>query len=211
MSTSPLVKALEKIDSWIKNSNSQHAERIRGEYDYRLTRTSIELNEYTPQPGIEREMLELYAEEIDFKLSEEIYELYEWHNGNFMIGDVSNPVYFVSFEDTFLRYAEKARAFPLFIDDDLYYFAKEATEERYTSPIYALNQSDFLSCKTSFIDNYAPSITSYMQAMAECIETYNEISIVCSDYYSQWLKYRPLFARIYEKYGVNTEGNVIWS
>ncbi len=210
MNTSPLVKALEKIDYWIKNSNSEHAQKIRGEFHYLCFGTPIESNEYTPQPGIEREMVELYAEEIDFKLSEEIYELYEWHNGNFIIGDVSNPVYFFPFEHNFCQYAEKARAFPIFVGDDLYYFVEEATENRYNSPIYCLNGRDFFSYKTSFTYNYAPSITIYMQAMAECIEVYSEISIQCSNLSSQWLKYKPLFSQIYEKYGVNTEGNVIW-
>ena len=210
MSLSPSAKSLKKISYWIENSTSEHAEVIRGEYALRLAGTPIEANDYTPQPGLEREILKLYAEEIDFKLSEEILELYEWYNGNFIVGDVSNPVYFVTFEETFLHYADKARAFPIFIGDELYYFVEEATRDMNTSPIYALNGVDFFSYKTSFIVNYAPSITSYMQAMAECIEVYDEISIKCSRYSSQWLKYRPLFSQIYEKYGVNTEGNVIW-
>ena len=207
---SPLVKALEKISYWIENSNSKHAEKIRGEYDYRLVGTPIELNEFTPQPGIERELLELYAEEIDFKLSEEIYELFEWHNGRFMIGDEFNPFYFVRFEDGFCHYAQEFRSFPIFEGDELHYFVNEAIDDIISSPIYVYDGHVFEGDRNHYEYYFAPSITSYMQAMAECIETYGEISIGCSDYYSQWIKYRPLFASIYEKYGVNTEGNVIW-
>lgn len=209
MSMSPLVKALEKIDYWIKNSNSKHAERIRGEYDYRLTGTPLESNEYTPQPGIEKEMLELYAEDIDFKLSEEIYELYEWHDGNFIIGDISNPVYFVSFESSFCHYTEQTRSFPIFIGDEIYYFVKEAKKNENFSTIYVYDGRPFLQYQ-NHVEVYAPNITCYVLAMAECIETYNEICISYSDYYAERRKYIPLFSNIYKKYGVNTEGNVIW-
>ena len=198
---SSLVQALEKISYWMENSNSEHAQRIRERI--------ISDPEYSPQPGIEREMLELYAEEINFKLSEEVYELYQWHSGMFMIGDSPNPTYFIDFEWSFCVYAEKFRSFPIFKGDDLWYFVEEASIDRDVSPIYIEDGVSFSGRKD---DDYSPSITAYMQAMAKCVEKYDEISIACSGCSgSRRFELRKLFSIIYAKYGVKTQKNVIWT
>jgi cell wall assembly regulator SMI1 len=71
-----LTQALQDIDYWIENSKSWHAEWIRS---------------FGVRPGLEREMIELYSEEYDFRFSEEIYELYQWHDGDIRVGDNANP------------------------------------------------------------------------------------------------------------------------
>ena len=94
---SELTQALEKFSFWIENSQSSHAQMIRRhptmDDEYR--------KKWSPQPGLEREMIELYVEEMNLELPEEIYELYQWHNGQFVIGDYANSVYFESFEQSF--------------------------------------------------------------------------------------------------------------
>ncbi|MEM9217237.1 MAG: hypothetical protein AAGD25_23200 [Cyanobacteria bacterium P01_F01_bin.150] len=67
-----LTQALEKIDYWISHSQSWHANHIRSSPVYRNL------------PGLEREMIELYSEEFQFRFSEEIYELYQWHDGGML-------------------------------------------------------------------------------------------------------------------------------
>lgn len=78
--SSPLTQALKEIDHWIETSSSYHAGRIR--------------NDFNVRPGLEREMIELYSAEFDFHLSEEVYELYQWHDGHFGVGDYANHVFF---------------------------------------------------------------------------------------------------------------------
>jgi|GEM_PF-6218519 len=157
--TSILVQALNKILYWMEYSNSEHAQKIR--------EGLVSCPELSAQPGLEKEMLELYAEEINFNLTEEIYELYQWKNGMFMIGDSPNPTYFISFEWGFYNFADRFRSFPIFKGDDLWYF---------------------------------------------CVERYNEISVACSGYSgSQGFELRKLFSSVYEKHGIETEGNVIWT
>lgn len=88
---SELTEALEKLSYWIENSQSSHARLIRNHpsVDIRL------------KPGLEKEMIELYVEEMNFDLPEEVYELYQWHNGSFKIEDYANPVFFKSLENSF--------------------------------------------------------------------------------------------------------------
>lgn len=209
---SPLVQALEKISFWINNSNSDHAKTIREGY----SNCRPKITDYLPQPGLEREMLELYAEEINFQLSEEIYELYQWHNGEFEIGDVSNPVFFVSFERGFDCYAKEFRKFPIFIGDDLYYFVEESTDNKKFSPIYQYDGRPFLRDPNHLkcLSYYAPSITDYMQAVAECIVIFDEISVTHSSNkyrdYQERREYLQEFSAIYEKHGVVTDTNKIW-
>ena len=199
--TSLLVQALDKISYWMEYSNSEHAQNIRERV--------VSYPELSAQPGLEKEMLELYAEEISLNLTEEIYELYQWKNGMFMIGDSPNPTLFVSFEWGFCDFADRFRSFPIFKGDDLWYFVEETSSNKAVSPIYIEDGVEFSGRRD---DYYSPSITAYMQAMAECVERYNEISVACSGYNgSQKFELRKLFSSVYEKYGIETRGNVIWT
>ena len=69
---SELTQALEKFSDWIENSQSSHAQMIRNNPD----RDDEYRKEWSPKPGLEREMIELYIEEMNLELPEEIYELY---------------------------------------------------------------------------------------------------------------------------------------
>ena len=58
---SSLMEALERIDNWFRQNRS----------------------EYVPlfQPGLTREVIEEKTKNLPFQLPEEVYELYQWHNG----------------------------------------------------------------------------------------------------------------------------------
>ena len=76
---SALTQLLEKFSFWIENSQSNHAQFIRNH----PLRQNLGWDDWSLKPGLEREMIELYVEEMNLKLPEEIYELYQWHNGKF--------------------------------------------------------------------------------------------------------------------------------
>ena len=114
---------------WIENSQSSHAQMIR-------SHPTMDDERWSPQPGLEREIIELYAEEMNLYLPEEIYELYQWHNGQFIIGDYSNPVYFLSFEESFHSVFEwRFNKFPIFFGDDCHYAIDRVEKGQQFSPI----------------------------------------------------------------------------
>jgi hypothetical protein len=122
-----LTQALQDIDYWIENSKTWHAEWIRS---------------FGVRPGLERDMIDLYAEEYDFRFSEEIYELYQWHDGDIRIGDNANPIFFVPLDRAVTNIVTGHFPYlpymPLFIGDECYYLTPEASEGQKTSPILAL-------------------------------------------------------------------------
>jgi hypothetical protein len=190
---SVLTKSLEKFLFWIENSESSHAHFIR---NHPLRRQQVGCEDWYLQPGIEREVIEMYAEQINFKISEEIYELYQWYNGKFVIGDYANDVYFGTFEEGFDRvFNDGYTHFPIFFGDGCYYAVDEANESLTSSPIRLYDGG----CEV--VSTYAPSLTKLMQAVAECAENYDAISIQLAigeidrqrDY---------LLTDIYRKYGV---------
>lgn len=193
-----LLQALMRISSWIEHSSSQHAKRIREG-----------ANDFCPQPGLERELIELYAEEINFKFSEEVYELYQWHNGMIELGRVANSIYFISLEQSIYYYdEERFRLFPIFSGYDHFYAVSEALTDELFPPIYAYERYD---SSQNRLDLYAPNLTSYMQAMADCTEMYDDISANWKGRdVSERIKYRELFSAIYRQYGVTSCGNEIW-
>jgi hypothetical protein len=202
-----LTEALQEIDSWIQTSASSHASQIRSD---------------GVRPGLDRDLIEVYSEEIDFRFSEEVYELYQWHDGIPKIGDYANPVCFIRLErtGTYLvrEHIPHPPYLPLFIGDKAYWIIPEASIHQKESPIFLLDgyiaekfskpADGALSTKV-----YTPSITSLMQAMAECTITYGEISVRWMDGSHQDLYLpsgRSILSPIYEKYGVVGSYSGIW-
>jgi hypothetical protein len=206
---SPLIQALKEISYWIENSTSHNAKEIRyGDGGV-----------YCPRPGLSRDMIELYSEEVDLQFSEEVYELYQWHNGTILMGDMANLVYFVPLEKG-IEYISKVHFpyLPLFIGDDTFYVVPESKE---ISPVYhytgRISTENSWESNGSFISRaQAPSITSLMQAIAECAKTHDGIASSCMeydtelDYKEQKSHYDLLLSPIYKKYGVVGDSCGLW-
>ena len=164
-----LTQSLEKLSAWIENSKSDHAHHIRDHY---FLGKHCGLNEWGLKPGLEQEMIELYAEEMDLKLPQEVYELYQWHNGKFVIGDYANPVHFGTFEEGFHSvFNDGFSHFPIFFGDGCYYAIDKITDNSTSSPIRLYDGGSEVP------GVYAPSLTDLMQAVVECAENYDVISI----------------------------------
>lgn len=204
---SEFTQALAKFSDWIENSESTHARYIRNH----PLREQYGFKDWYPQPGLERELIELYAEEMNFKLPEEVYELYQWHNGKFEIGDYANPVYFGTFEEGFdLVFKHGFSAFPIFFGDGCYYAISEATDNLISSPIRLYE--NYVREANIIESTYAPNLTNLMKAVAECAENFDVISIYLMDRESKnQLGDRAfLISNIYNKYGVVGEQCGLW-
>jgi hypothetical protein len=122
---SPLTQALQEIDHWIETSKSWHADWIR---------------KFGVRPGLEREMIELYSEEFDFQFSEEVCELYQWHDGFIRLGDYANPVFFESLDtagaNIVRNHIPNRPYMPLFIGDEANWVTPEAFSDQQPSPIF---------------------------------------------------------------------------
>jgi hypothetical protein len=213
-----LTEALQEIDSWMQTSRSTHAEWIRS---------------YGIRPGLDRDLIELYSEEIDFRFSDEVYELYQWHDGIIKVGDYANPIFFLNLEQTdvwLVRPCSPHPAYlPLFKGHNAYWMIYEASDNQKESSIFMFDGCIECSDHSArslpghspgkpgheeFCPNtYAPSITSLMQAMAECARTYDGISAELIDGSLQDLYIshnRSILSPIYEKYGVVGDSSGIW-
>ena len=198
---SVLTQSLEKFSFWIENSQSSHAQFIR---NHPLRRNVNYYDDWYLKPGLEKEMIELYAEEMDFKLPEEVYELYQWHNGRFVIGDYANDVCFGTFEEGFHSvFNDGFSHFPIFFGDGCYYAIDKITDNSTSSPIRLYDGGSEVP------GVYAPSLTDLMQAVVECTENYDVISI-------QYLigeidrKKDYLITDIYRKHGVIGQISGLW-
>jgi hypothetical protein len=214
---SPLTQSLQQIDYWMQQSDSPHARQIRDGCG----------GLFCPRAGLSKETIQLYSQVIGFQLSDEVYELYQWHNGTILMGDMANPVYFVSLEKG-LEYRSKNNFnyLPLFIGDDTFYVVPEATEGDRTSPISHYNGRISKSSDSSitpwsydggFIhESQAPSITNLMQAIAECIEKYDGFSSFKMgsspghSFEENRRYYDAALSPIYRKHGVTDDVCGLW-
>ena len=211
-----LTEALQKIDYWFEHSQSSYASWHRNRQDIWL------------RPGLERELLELYSEEYNFRFSEEVYELYQWHDGRICIGDMANPVCFDPLDrvvDFIVREHIPCRAYmPLFIGDNAFFVVPEASvSNSASSPIFFFdgwifpeNSDPPWGCFRP--EHYAPSITCLMQAIAECAEKFDGISAEYMEgdrqtiypYFSQVRYRRSILSPIFDKYGVIGDCSGMW-
>ncbi len=189
-----ILEALAKFSFWIENSQSSHAQMIRSH----PSRIEEMRKEWLPHPGLEREMIELFVEEMNLELPEEVYEFYQWHNGRFIIGDYANPIYIPPLEDAFEQVFEgRFKNFPIFFGDDCYYLIDPVKRGQNLSPIRFYDSGIHR-------DVYAPSLTSVMKALAECAEKYDLISIYYADFDSQEQRQKQsrFVTQLFERYGV---------
>jgi hypothetical protein len=209
-----LTEALKEIDEWIYNSQSIHAAFIR-----RGIVNGI-------RNGLKRQEIDLYTKEVQFNFSDEIHELYQWHDGEIVFGDMANPVCFTPLKNairfTITEHVPYRPYLPLFIGDDAFYVIFDASENQKSSPIFFFDgrilpgdsepsHGDF---RSSF---YSPSVTCLMQAVAECTKTYDEISAwyMCannqeSNIYLDNTRRHSILSHIYDKYGVIGDCSGLW-
>ena len=122
---SALVQALERISNWAESNDSRFAQRMRQEM----------------KPGLTPEEIEQFLSNLPFRLPEEVYQIYQWRNGDMFMGESANPVYFISLSDavyqeaSFSHYVESLY-FPVFLGDGFAYVVCGDTEQQKYSPIY---------------------------------------------------------------------------
>ncbi|MGR3275748.1 hypothetical protein ACSYAD_11590 [Acaryochloris marina NIES-2412] len=210
-SSSPLSQALREISNWIDTSQTSHAKIIRESKQLRA--------------GLDQEKIDWYLKDMNFHLSLEVSELYQWHDGRVLLGDYANSIFFVQLKNAakYLRNQSIYNGFsklPLFIGDQVYFVVDSAINNQTFSEIYCfdgMGNSEF-SINTKA---YSPSITNLMQAVAECAKLYDGISpyfmvgdeqlkLGCSSdtVNGKQRFYKSLLSPIYERYGIKDfEGN----
>lgn len=161
-SSSELSQALSEISCWIDTSNTDHARHLRSSHQLRS--------------GLDRAEIDKYLQDINFSLTEELYELYQWHNGEIILGEYGNPVSFVPLQKAISSMNRHNMShLPIFIGDQIYYVASSAADNRNSSEIYSYDSLDSWEFKINGAA-YAPSITSLMQAVSECVRKYDGMS-----------------------------------
>jgi hypothetical protein len=202
-----LTQALQDINHWIASSESWHAKRIRG---------------HGVRPGLQHEMIKSCSDELNFQFSEEVIELYKWRDGDFWIGDLANPVYFVSLNEAVRRIVELhshcQRYLPLFIGDEAYWIVPEVPDVQEKSPVFFVDETYLVSTSRLCDGVFSPSLTCLMQAVAECARTHDGISAIYmreerphQEIFPDLHFGRSVLTPIYEKYGVVGGVSGLWN
>ena len=161
-SSSDLSQALKEISDWIDTSSTEHAGQIRSSHQLRN--------------GLNRKEIDQCFQEIEFRPTDELYELYQWHNGEIILGEYANPVFFVPLKKAISSMKRHHMShLPIFIGDAIYYVASPTTGNTKSSEIYSYDGFGSREFKINGAA-YAPSITSLMQAVSECVRKHNGIS-----------------------------------
>jgi len=141
-----------------------------------LQRFSTWMQQYEPEkdgkkipllaPGLTREEIESKVKDLPFRLSVELYELYQWHNGGYTCFLTPEEQEFVN------KYSEQIKAFSLremshffSLEEALSYaVSRESKAGKYIFPIFAWENNsecallDFEQRETSpIVDNSTPS------------------------------------------------------
>lgn len=138
------------------------------------------------QPGLTRGQIDAQVQDLPFQLPEEVYQLYQWHNGSSAEQYIEFlPQYrLLSLEDAIAQYqmtveiwvdsseTEKCddgwswveRWFPLFAVDGNFYMIEGPSQPKTTAPIIHFSKygDNHLICN---------SLTEIMLVIAECLET----------------------------------------
>ncbi len=169
------------------------------------------------QPGLTHEQISTQVQDLPFCLPQEVYQIYQWHNGSSAQQPVEFlPQYrFLSLEEALDRYqmtveiwrqgvseTEQLQSwcprpegwFPLFAEDSNFYMVVGQPEPKTTAPI--IHFSEYGDHGLVF-----NSLTDMMLAIAECLETgtyflYEDINCYLDwrDDATEaeiWLKYQP--------------------
>ncbi|MBE9029193.1 hypothetical protein IQ266_05380 [filamentous cyanobacterium LEGE 11480] len=160
--SSPLSVALAEISAWIDTSQSRHAEGIR---------TSNQL-----RPGLDRPTIERTLADTNVHISEEVYELYQWHDGKIVMGDYANAIIFMPLHDAVVAAQRRnLPGLPIFVGDAIYCMVDALSDASLPAPIRCYDGFGGSEPQIN-TSAYAPSLTSLMQAAAECIRRYDGIS-----------------------------------
>ena len=118
----------------------------------------------------------------------------------------------------------KVPRLPIFVGDEIYYVVDCATDAQLSLPIHCYDHYDSSEFKIN-TNAYAPSITSLMQAIVECIKTYDGISAnymagdknlilsPSSETRDDYGFYKSLLDPIYARYGIRNldgSGGSLW-
>jgi hypothetical protein len=173
---SALEEALQRIDTWIEQNNSFVAQNLRSNLQPGLIRQDIE-----------RKLSNLsMVAEVDnseaMKLSREVFELYQWHNGE---AEVAESVRFESLQTSISMRSlyDPTGFFPIFSTE--YYFCGVVGSQHKEdiSPIlYYCFENGVNNRSTSVV---SPSLTNLMTAVAECLENFGGISACTMALHSQ--------------------------
>lgn len=170
------------------------------------------------QPGLTYGHIDAQVQNLPFRLPEEVYQLYQWHNGSSAEQYIEFlPQYrFLSLEDAIAQYQMTVEFwgdvsetenhygwgwfegwFPLFAEDGNFYMIEGQSQSKTTAPI--IHFSEYGEHKLTF-----NSLTDMMLAIAECLETdayfspqaeYGDIYFYLDVAYTRkaqiWLKYQP--------------------
>jgi hypothetical protein len=154
------------------------------------------------QPGLTREQVEAQLQRLPFRLSEEVYQLYQWRNGNPRERGVEFlPQYrMIPLEEAVIESQsmyevladeDECHWLPFLAMDSNFYAIKGSVEFKVTAPISSF--AWMLGLASQF-----NSLTDMMLAIAECFETgayyldnysYLDFDRVRST--QIWLKYQP--------------------
>lgn len=147
---SELREALELIARWVQRNRSNHPAVMN--------------------PGLSRDAIETKAKKLPFQLPEEVYELYQWHNGGrkpfIPYPDGWDLASFLPLEEaisTFQDWKISENLFLLFMIEDCGYFIVGTQEKVEVAPIYF---SDTLGDVLRQKPRYS-SLTSMMQELVE--------------------------------------------
>jgi hypothetical protein len=164
---SVLEESLQRIEAWIEQNNSVIAQNFRSNLQPGLTIQEIDqkLSNLSIVAGV--------GNSEKMKLSREVYELYQWHNGG---AEVAESVRLESLETSIsLRSLhDPAGFFPILSGE--YYFCGVAGShcQEDVSPILYYCFEDGVNNRSTSV--VSPSLANLMTAVAECLEIFGGIS-----------------------------------
>jgi hypothetical protein len=173
---SALEESLQRIDTWIEQNNSFMAQNLRSNLQPGLTIQDID------QKLSDLSIVSEVDNSETMKLSREVYELYQWHNGE---AEVAESVRLESLETSISMRSlyDPAGFFPIFSAE--YYFcgvAGSQYQEDISPILYYCFEDGVNNRSTSVV---SPSLTNLMTAVAECLETVGGISACTMALHSQ--------------------------
>lgn len=198
-----LSQALERIWKWFQVNGSAIAGSL--------------------QPGLTCEQIQAQVQDLPFCLPQEVYQLYQWHNGS----SAAQPIEFLpqnrflSLEEALDQYQMTVEIwrqgisesedwqdgnirpegwFPLFAEDGNFYMVEGQPEPRTTAPIIHFSEyGDY-----GLVFN---SLTDMMLAIAECLETGTYFLYEDTNCYLDW-RDDAIEAEIWLKYQPQQAANV---
>lgn len=146
---SELTEALEIIYSWLEENQPNCAEAL--------------------EPGLTDNQIAEQLKDLSIKLPNEVYELYQWHDGTSgsFLKD-NDDIRFLSLWEAIDLYQNwNTNIFPLFFRCEVCFFIAVDDQEKVTSPIFS-NDDKYLPDEPTY-----DSLTDMMALLAEQLETEN--------------------------------------